>query len=170
MIFETERLIVKKWNCDDFEELYELYNDAALMESNPREPSVEETRFIFENQINSYSDHCPSGRYFIVEKTSNKLIGILLFKRDEKKQGLEIGYSLKKSHWKKGYATEVVKKSIHWIFEAKGFDSMYAVISPENVGSKRVLLKCGFLPKNNFTESGEDLHLFDLQKRNTSAV
>ncbi len=55
MIFETERLIVTKWKHDDFEELHELYSDAALMETIPMQPSVEETRFIFENQIICYS-------------------------------------------------------------------------------------------------------------------
>lgn len=170
MIFETERLRVTKWKSDDFDELHELFSDVALMESNPREPSVEETRFIFENQITCYSSHSPYGRYFIVEKVTNNFIGILLFKKDDRKQGVEIGYSLKKKHWKKGYATEVVKKSIHWIFETKGFDSMYAITSRENEGSKKVLLKCGFLPKNNFTESGEELHLFGLQRKNALAV
>ncbi len=162
--------MVTKWKCDDFKELHELYSDVALMESNPCQPSVEETRFIFENQISCYSSHFPFGRYFIVEKESNNFIGILLFRKDHQKQGVEIGYSLKKNHWRKGYATEVVKESVRWLFESKGVDAMYAITSPENEGSKNVLLKCGFLPKKNFTESGEEKHLFGLQREDISAV
>ncbi len=89
-------------------------------------------------------------------------MGILLFKRDNKKPGVEIGYSLKKNHWKKGYATEVVKESINWIFESKGFYSMYAITTSKNESSKKVLLRCGFLPGELFTEHGEDLNLFSL--------
>ncbi len=164
MIFETERLIVTKWKHDDFEELHELYSDAALMETITSQPSVEETRFIFENQIICYSTQSPFGRYFIIEKKSNKFIGILLFKNDNEKQGVEIGYSLKKKHWKKGYATEVVKKSIDWIFDSKGFDNMYAITAPQNENSKNVLRKCGFIAEENYIESGEEMHLFGLQK------
>ncbi len=170
MIFETERLIVTKWKQDDFEELHELYNDAALMETITSQPSVEETRFIFENQITGYSSSSPFGRYFIIEKQSNKFIGILLFKKDDEKLGVEIGYSIKKKHWKKGYATEVVKESIHWIFESKGFASMYAITASYNENSKKVLRKCGFLPGENFIESGEEMHLFDLQREDISTL
>jgi len=41
------------------------------------------------NQLNHYSGHFPFGRYFIVEKLSNKFIGLLLFKKDNKKKGVE---------------------------------------------------------------------------------
>ncbi len=170
MIFETERLYVAKWKQGDVEELHALYNDEAITETIAPKPTIEETRFIFEDQLSGYNTQCPSGRYFIVEKSSNKFIGLLLIKKYGSNNGIEIGYSLKKKHWRKGYATEVVKESVRWLFESKGFDSMHAVTSPENEGSKKVLLKCGFLRKKNFTESGEEKHLFGLQRKDISAV
>ena len=77
---------------------------------------------------------------------------------------MEIGYSLIKNYWKKGYATEIVKESIAWIFESKGFSSIYAITGLNNENSKNVLLKCGFLPEENFTENGEEMNLFELVK------
>jgi [ribosomal protein S5]-alanine N-acetyltransferase len=162
MIFETERLYVTKWKSDDLQALHELYNDTAIKESISPQLTIEETQSIFEKQIILYNNHLPFGRYFIVEKFSNKFIGILLFKKDDCKKGVEIGYSLKKNQWKKGYATEVVRESINWIFESKGFSSMYAITGSENESSKNVLLKCGFISKEYFTENGEDLNLFNL--------
>lgn len=164
MIFETERLYVTKWKSNDLQALHELYNDTAIKESISPQLTIEETQSIFEKQIILYNNHSPFGRYFIVEKFSNKFIGILLFKKDDGKKGVEIGYSLKKNQWKKGYATEVVKESIHWIFESKGFSSMYAITGSDNENSKNVLLKCGFISKEYFTENGEDLNLFGLMK------
>ena len=166
MIFETERLYVTKWKSDDLQALHELYNDAAIKESILPQLTIEETQSIFDKQMILYNNHSPFGRYFIVEKLSNKFIGILLFKKDGNKNGVEIGYSLKKNQWQKGYATEVVKESINWIFESKGFSSMYAITGSENERSKRVLLKCGFIPKEYFTENGEDLNLFSLNYSN----
>ncbi len=162
MIFETERLYVTKWKSNDLETLHELYNDTAIKESISPRLTIEETKSIFEKQIFCYYSQAPYGRYFIIEKLSNKCIGLLLFKNDNDKAGVEIGYSLKKNHWKKGYATEVVKESINWIFESKGFSSMYAITGSLNENSKNVLLKCGFISKEYFTQDGEDLNLFDL--------
>ena len=162
MIFETERLYVTRWERDDLQALHELYNDIAIKESISPQLTIEETKSIFEKQIILYKNNSPFGRYFIVEKFTNKFIGILLFKKDDDKKGVEIGYSLKKNKWKKGYATEVVKESINWIFESKGFSSMYAITGSQNENSKNVLLKCGFISKEYFTEDGEDLNLFSL--------
>src|ERR1700712_2447585 len=127
MIFQTERLYVSRWRPCDLNALHELYNDTAIKEFILPALSIEETRSIFEQQLSDYSMNFPFGRYFIVEKISNKFIGLLLFKNDNKKEGLEIGYSLIKSRWNKGYATEIVKESINWIFEAEGFTSIYAI-------------------------------------------
>ncbi len=162
MIFETERLYVTKWKKDDLEILHDLYNDTAIKGPISPQLTIEETRSIFEGQLNHYNSQAPFGRYFIFEKLSDKCVGILLFKNDNKKSGVEIGYSLKKNHWKKGYATEVVKESINWIFESKGFYSMYAITASKNENSKKVLLRCGFHSKEYFTEHGEDLNLFSL--------
>ncbi len=164
MIFETQRLYVTKWKGNDLQALHELYNDTAIKESISPQLTIEETRSIFEKQIILYNNDSPFGRYFIVEKFTNKFIGILLFKKNIAKKGVEIGYSLKKNQWKKGYATEVVKESINWIFESKGFSSIYAITGSGNESSKKVLLKCGFISKEYFTQDGEDLNLFDLHK------
>ena len=139
MIFETKRLYVTKWKPRDLDALHELYNDTAIKEFILPLLTIEETRCIFENQLNH-------------------------FKKDEKKKGVEIGYSLIKNYWKKGYATEIVKESIAWIFKAKGFSSIYAVTGLYNENSKNVLLKCGFHRKENFTENGEEMNLFGILK------
>ena len=169
MIFETERLYVTKWKPRDLHALHELYNDTAIKEFILPKLTIEETRFIFENQLNQYSGNSPFGRYFIVEKLSNKFIGILLFRKDDQKKGVEIGYSLIKQYWKKGYATEIVKESIAWIFKSKRFSSIYAITGMDNENSKNVLFKCGFLSEENFTEDGEEMHLFELLKENVLA-
>jgi [ribosomal protein S5]-alanine N-acetyltransferase len=164
MIFETQRLYATKWKPVDLEALHELYNDSAIKESILPQLTFEETRTIFENQINKYNGAVPFGRYFIVEKISKKFIGLLLFKEDQSKPGVEIGYSLIKKYWKKGYATEIVKESISWIFKSNEFSSLYAITETHNENSKNVLLRCGFLPGENFIENGEEMNLFGLSK------
>ena len=170
MIFETKRLYVTKWQTRDLKALHELYNDPAIKEFILPALTLEETRNIFEDQLNRYRSHFPFGRYFIVEKMSNKFIGLLLFKKDHKKAGVEIGYSLIKNQWHKGYATEIVKESINWIFEQDRFLSISAITELHNENSKNVLLKCGFQPEENFTENGEEMNLFGLLKKENTEI
>jgi ribosomal-protein-alanine N-acetyltransferase len=165
MIFETKRLYVTKWRPRDLNALHELYNDPAIKEFILPKLTLEETRHIFENQLNLYNAQFPFGRYFIVEKINNEFIGLLLFKNDNKKGSVEIGYCLIKNQWHKGYATEIVKESINWIFEQDRFLSISAITELHNENSKNVLLKCGFQPEDNFTENGEEMNLFGLLKK-----
>src|ERR1019366_7578047 len=164
MIFETKRLYVTKWQPRDLKALHGLYNDTAFKEFILPKSTLDETRHIFENQLNLYKSNFPFGRYFIVEKCSDKFIGLLLFKKDNKKTGVEIGYSLIINEWNKGYATEIVKESITWIFDQDKFLSISAITELHNENSKNVLLKCGFHAEENFTENGEEMKLFGLLK------
>lgn len=164
MIFETERLYVAKWESQDLAALHEIYNDPAITQSIEPQLTIEETRFIFEHQLGLYSSEFPYGRYFIVEKFSNTFIGLLLIKNNSTIDGLEIGYSLMQDYWKKGYATEIVKKSVNWLFECKGFSSMYAITDWHNENSKKVLLKCGFHSSKTFFENSNMMNLFEVNK------
>ncbi len=163
MIFETERLYVKRWEAQDLLALYELFNDDAIKEFILPRLTIEETTHIFEEQLKEYDSQFPLGRYFIVEKSSDEFIGLFLLKENKNTAGVEIGYSLKKEHWNKGYATEIVEESIHWLFTQKRFSNIYAVTETNNINSQHVLLKCGFTQEQNFIEDGKEMSLFGLK-------
>lgn len=163
MIFETERLYVTKWKDGDLKSLYELFSDAAIHELILPQLTREETAHIFEEQLIDYEEHFPFGRYFIVEKPNNDFIGLLLFKESENKTGVEIGYSLKKEHWNKGYATEIVQESTCWLIKQKKFSNVYAITETDNINSQHVLLKSGFIQQKNFVEHGKEMSLFGMK-------
>jgi [ribosomal protein S5]-alanine N-acetyltransferase len=160
MLFETERLYVDTWKLGDLKQLYELFNDEGIKAFVTPELTIEETVHIFEKQIDDYAAHFPFGRYFIQEKSSESKIGILLFKKYTNKHTVEIGYSLKKEHWKKGLATEVVNASVKWLLEDGRFSDIYAVTEPDNIKSQRVLFKCGFDHHSHFLENNTEMDLF----------
>ena len=54
-----------------------------------------------------------------------------------------IGYCIAKDEWGKGYATEACKKMIEVAIEV-GMTKLVAPVHPNNLGSVRVLEKCGF--------------------------
>lgn len=164
MLFETDRLYVTKWERGDLDSLYQLFNDTAIKEFIFPQLTIEETKHIFERQLKDYESNFPFGRYFIVEKVSNDFIGLLLLKKIKDKNGVEIGYSLIKKQWKKGYATEIVSQGVHWLFEHTKFSNIYAVTDTDNTDSKNVLIKSGFIQQKNISELGKEMNLFSLQK------
>lgn len=158
MIFETPRLYVTKWEEGHLPLLYDLFNDPGIKELVLPYLTIEETTAIFQKQILAYEGHFPFGRYFIVEKVSLRHIGLFMLR--ENKGGIEIGYTLKKNDWNKGFATEIVRQGIEWIEDLQRFNHIYAITDPQNAGSQHVLLKSGFDRLDNFIENQKEMSLF----------
>jgi RimJ/RimL family protein N-acetyltransferase len=58
--------------------------------------------------------------------------------------GVEVSYFFDPAHWGHGYATELVAYSLQHAFIDLDLPDVTAFAMPENVGSIRVLTKCGF--------------------------
>lgn len=164
MLFETDRLYVARWRKENLNALYDLFNDSAIKEFIGPKLTIEETEQIFNAQLLDYEKKGVFGRYFIVEKSSGDYIGLLLLKDVDREYSIEIGYSLIKEQWKKGYATEVVNESVKWLFEKEGFTKISAITELDNIDSQNVLIKAGFTRQNDILDEGSMMSYFLLEK------
>jgi RimJ/RimL family protein N-acetyltransferase len=164
MIFETERLYVRHWRQTDLHNLHKLYSDTAIMEYIRPALTIEETRQIFNAQIDQYNVDEFHGRYVIIEKASNSFTGIFLLRKPSDRVGVEIGYAFRKQDWGKGFATEIVKAAIPYVFTSTKFSSIFAYTDQGNTNSKKVLEKSGFTYLQNITQDGKTLEVFALDK------
>ncbi|MEP6616089.1 MAG: GNAT family N-acetyltransferase [Ginsengibacter sp.] len=163
MIFETDRLLVRKWQEDDLQQLHNLFADEAISGLVAPPLTMAETRKIFDEQMIQYSVKTQTGRYFIIDKENDQLIGTFLLRKSED-HAVEIGYALIKKEWGKGYATEIVKRGIEYVFNSTEFEVIHAYTDLANFSSKNVLEKCGFTHLVNSTEFGTELNLFSIEK------
>jgi len=78
--------------------------------------------------------------------TDGTIIGdIALQDLDWKNRSCTIGYGLTKLEYRcKGYTTDAVKVMLKYGFDHIGFDRISATTQEGNIGSQRVLEKCGF--------------------------
>ena len=159
MLFESGRLYVVKWKEENLTDLYDLFNDAGIKEFIAPKLTLGETEYIFQKQLLDYQEGVVFGRYFIVGKSTGKFIGLLLLKEVDNKCSVEIGYSLIKEEWKKGFATEIVNETVNWLFK-KRFSKICAITELENVDSQNVLYKAGFKRQNDFEEEGKMMSYF----------
>ena len=149
---ETDRLILRKFNRDDFQMLYENYvSDEAVPKYCTWKPckTQEEANQLLEKWYRGYEDP-EKLMWMIVEKTSSQGIGIIrVTDKDIENKSCEIGYSIGSKWWNQGYMTEAVKRVVNHLISDLGFKKITAEVSKENIASIRVLEKCSLSPKLN---------------------
>ena len=140
---ETERLILRMWKRKDAEALYEYAKDPDVGPHAGWKPheSVKESKIIISELFRRNMTWC------IVEKETGRPIGSIGFEADSIRKDInsrEMGYSLAKSCWKKGYMTEAAKCLIKYAFEELNLSVLMIRTSEANLRSQRVIEKCGF--------------------------
>ena len=79
----------------------------------------------------------------VIEKSSGRWIGRLGPWRPEGWPGPEIGWSIVRECWGRGYAVEGSRAATTWAFDSLGWTDVIHSIAPENVQSQRVAEKLG---------------------------
>ncbi len=136
-ILETERLILRRYTKDDFDDLYEYLSDDDVIKYEPyKSMSRDEVKANLEWRIST------DEMIAVVLKSNQKMIGnIYLGKRNF--NSLEIGYVFNKSYWGKGYAKESSNAIITQAFE-NGVHRVFAKCDPLNQSSWKLLESLGF--------------------------
>ena len=87
------------------------------------------------------------GHWAVEEKTSGQFIGRIGFLNPDGWPGFEIGWTLGREHWGKGYATEGARRALQYAFEDLDQSHVISLIHPENQGSIRVAERLGERPE-----------------------
>lgn len=137
---EGERIILRPVSLDDAEDMYEYTSDE------------ETTRFLYEphkdlNQtktvIANYFVQEPIGKYAIVLKENNKMVGAIEFRVHEWNKSGDLGFTLNRHYWGKGYMTEAGKLILGLAFDVLGLERVYAGHEVKNSASGKVLIRLG---------------------------
>ena len=146
ILAETERLILRRYEEDDLQDLYEYLSNPKVVEYEPyKTKTLKETEDNLKWRVSS-------DEMIAVElKSTGKMIGnVYLGKRDF--ESLEIGYVFNEDYWNKGYAKESCQKLMELSFQT-GIHRIYAECDPDNQASWRLLesmdfTREGYLKKN----------------------
>ena len=169
----TERLLLRRWKPSDAEALYKYACDPEVGPHAgwPPHKNVEESKMIIRELFtNDYT-------WAVILKETNEPIccmGYYPFGKSNIEIGendAEVGYWIGKPHWNKGYCTEALQAMIHYCYEKKNFQTIWADFFIDNPASGRVMEKCGFTDtsKENYCSNlyhGEDrpVHIMKLEK------
>lgn len=140
----TKHIQLRKYIPDDAVLLYEMLGkDPEITKYTGWNPysSLEAAKKTVENFITQYeNDHF----YGWAIEVDGQLVGSIgAYDYKEKERSIEIGYSIGKEFWGKGYATEAVLLVCYYLEEYENILRIHAWTKEENIGSIRVLEKTG---------------------------
>lgn len=140
---ETERLILREWREGDFEIYSEMMGD------------IDVVRYLSGNimgrgeawrQMASMAGHWMLrgyGYWAVEEKSSGAFVGRVGLWYPDSWPGLEVGWTIAKSHWGKGYAPEAGAVAMDYAFQTQNLGELISIIHRENKNSMRVAEKLG---------------------------
>ncbi len=146
-LFETERLVIRKFRTEDARQLYENHMDEEVGKWFPNEcyADLEEAR----EAIGFYADCVDHGHLpFVLAaelKETGELIGDTgISEVDGKPDETEIGYCIGQKHRGKGYAAELLRAMSGFAASRFGIGVIWGRVVHGNEASAKVLEKSGY--------------------------
>ena len=144
MKIETERLIITKFDLSMAESVHRNSLDEDNRRFVPDEvfETIEDAKETIEFLISVYESEEGPFVYPVLLKDGTNIGYVQLAPIEE---GFEVGYHIGKEYTNNGYATEALKAFLYEIMAKKNLDNVYGICVSENIASKRVLEKSGFI-------------------------
>jgi [ribosomal protein S5]-alanine N-acetyltransferase len=141
----TERLELRRFASPDLGPLLVAFGDPAVMRfvGSERKPlSGDALRVLMRTADGHWSRH-GFGLLAIVERESGRVVGEAGLQVLEAGPDIELGYTLARTAWGRGYATEAARAVLYWAFAGLRLERVVAVADPANDTSLRVLDRLG---------------------------
>ena len=153
-VLETERLLLRKVEMRDAEDMFEYSKDPLVAQHVLWDAHTDlgDTRGYLRYMIRKYRMGEPSS-WGIVEKSTGKVvgtIGYMWYQRDN--NACEVGYSLARQHWNKGYMTEALSALLDYTFGELRFNRVEAQHETDNGASGAVMRKCGMIKEGTLRQ------------------
>lgn len=144
MRLETERLIITKFDLSMAEAVHKNSLDEDNRRFVPDEvfETIEEAKETIEFLMGCYESGEGPLVYPVLLKDRTNIGYVQLVPVEE---GVEVGYHIAKEFTGAGYATEALKALLEFAKSEKKLDKVYGICVSENVASRKVLEKCGFI-------------------------
>lgn len=162
--FETERLLLRQWQETDIESYAAICADPEVMRyltgrAFDHLESWRHLAFIIGHwQLKGF------GHWAVEEKKTGLLLGRTGFLQPAGWPGFEIGWTLARSGWGKGFATEAAKAALALAFDEMGKKDVISIIHPQNQASKNVAGRLGESYRHDTEINGVKLQIWGIDK------
>jgi ribosomal-protein-alanine N-acetyltransferase len=152
-LFETPRLLARRWTFDDAPAVLALFSDPEVARFLPGAvmADLDAARAMVQRNLDRYVNlGGVMGGFALVEKNTGAIVGNTLIKPLPDGSGhpttdIEIGWHLARAQWGRGYATEGARACLDYGFETLHLPIIHAVVDPRNERSLRVARRLGMI-------------------------
>ena len=140
------RIYLEKLLPQDFESFYNLTgNEKVMAMITERALSKGEALKKFNNFLLNNELHKSFGSFKVLEVGSSKMLGFSkLETTEENPYEAELGYMLLPEFWGRGLGDEIAKYLLEVAKSDPQLKRVYAITDPDNIASRKILLKNGF--------------------------
>jgi RimJ/RimL family protein N-acetyltransferase len=156
MQLETQRLLLRLPQAEDLDAYSELFADPEVVRyTGGVTKNRAESKVAIERMVRHWRDH-DIGLFSVVRKKDERVlgrVGFLLWDSESWMHAMmhapgdqretEIGWTLVRSHWGRGYATEGATAARDWALGELGHSRLVSLIQRGNDASVRVARKLG---------------------------
>lgn len=146
IIAETDRLILRFFEPEDSEALYEIMSNRKVMKFSISGPLTRKQANTFlANILDTYTSRGFS-LWAVQSRDNDKVIGFCghFFHRLDGQDEVELVYRLLPDYWGKGLASEAARAATDYAFNELGLTRLISFIADNNEASKRVAESSGF--------------------------
>ena len=144
MIYQTERLLIRKLNPSDINAFHKMQGNEKVMRYTDGTAKTYEEDVIDLQRVIDFYDK-PNNDFWVwaVErKEDNAFLGTIAHIKDDKNND-EIGYRFLEKYWNNGYAYETMIGLIDYC-KTKGLKEIVAEVIVKNKASEHIIKKAGF--------------------------
>jgi RimJ/RimL family protein N-acetyltransferase len=141
---ETDRLTLRMLRETDFDAYAEMCADPDVMRYiGDGQPMARQMAWRNLAQMIGHWSLRGYGLWAAEERSSGDLVGRIGFWNPDGWPGFELGWTLRRTFWGRGYATEGARAALRLAFARLGRPHVISLIHPENAASIRVAERIG---------------------------
>ena len=149
-LFKSNRITLRPITHEDLPILRQIHSDEEVMKYiGNGEPRIEQQSISsIERMLKTETNNPLLGGWIVIDHEINEPVGNAIIRipaTDESTEGIEIGFSFIRNHWRKGYATQCIQAMIEYTRQYLKETRVIALIDPRNLASRNTLLKSGFI-------------------------
>jgi len=167
-VVETERLTLRGFTAADVDAMLAIYADPEVAQFITFDGKPQNREYVWRVMTNMAGHWALRGygMWAVEEKQTGALIGHVGPYYPEGWPGQEIGWTIAREHWGKGYATEAARASLDYAARTLRWPRVIHIINPLNVRSITIAEKIGSKKDGVWNREGKELLIYAQNIRN----
>ena len=165
-MLQTNRLILREMNHNDFDALYRVLGDSDIMRHYPHTFDESRVRFWIDRNIERYRVF-GFGLWAVTLRETGEMIGDCGLTMQNVNGFIrpEIGYHIARVHQRKGYASEAARAVLDFAFSETPFRVICSYMKKDNIASSATARSIGMSFESEFTDKeGELCEVWSIDK------